>query len=209
MQVLSPDCRIGSQAIYGRMGYAHYHVPMISDIAPTFRTAVQADVDAVVALVESAYRGESGRRGWTTESHLLDGRRTDAELVVELLRAPDSALLLAMAGDVLLACCHIEKHGDSAYFGMFAVDPSRQGGGLGRQLLAEAERFAQETWHCRAMHMKVIDLRSELMAWYERRGYRRTGEYSPFPYGNERFGIPLRDDLRFELMIKHFSGTTP
>jgi GNAT superfamily N-acetyltransferase len=118
-------------------------------------------------------------------------------------------MLLALVDDALLACCHIEKHGDSAYFGMFAVDPSRQGGGLGRQVLAEAERFARKTWHCRAMHMKVIDVRSELIAWYERRGYQRTGQYSPFPYGNERFGVPLRDDLRFELMIKDFTGMTP
>lgn len=182
---------------------------MIPDTSPIFRAAGQADVAAVVALVESAYRGDSGRRGWTTESDLLEGRRTDAELVAELLLSPDSAVLLAAVDEVLLACCHIERHGDSAYFGMFAVDPSRQGGGVGRKLLAEAERFARESWQCRAMHMKVIDVRNELMAWYERRGYRRTGEYSPFPYGDERFGIPLRDDLRFELMIKDFAGATP
>jgi ribosomal protein S18 acetylase RimI-like enzyme len=178
---------------------------MISDLSLVFRTATSADVDAIVALVESAYRGESGRRGWTTESHLLDGRRTDELLVAGLLTSPDSAMLLAHVGGELLACCHLEKHGDSAYFGMFAVDPLRQNSGLGKQVLAEAERFAREVWQCVAMHMKVIDARSELIAWYERRGYRRTGEYSPFPYGDERVGIPRRDDLRFELMIKNFS----
>ncbi|GAB2567111.1 GNAT family N-acetyltransferase [Dyella jejuensis] len=179
---------------------------MTSDIAPVFRAAVAADIAAIVALVESAYRGEAGRRGWTTESDLLDGRRTDAESVAELLGSPDSAVLLALVDDTMLACCHLQRHGDSAYFGMFAVDPARQGGGLGRQVLAEAERFAREAWRCRAMHMKVIDLRSELIAWYERRGYRRTGDYSPFPYGDERFGIPRRDDLRFERMVKDFPG---
>jgi GNAT superfamily N-acetyltransferase len=179
---------------------------MISDISPVFRAADQVDVAAVVALVESAYRGESGRRGWTTESDLLDGRRTDAELVAELLIKPDSMVLLAAIDGVLRACCHIERQEDSAYFGMFAVDPAWQGSGLGRQVLAEAERIARETWGCRAIHMTVIELRSELIAWYERRGYRRTGQYKPFPYGDERFGIPRRDDLRFELLIKDFPG---
>jgi GNAT superfamily N-acetyltransferase len=179
-------------------------------IAPVFRAAGHADVDAVVALVESAYRGESGRRGWTTESDLLDGRRTNAELVAPLLVSPDDGLiLLAIVDGNLRACCHIERHDDSAYFGMFAVDPSWQGSGLGKRVLAEAERFARETWHCRAMHMAVIDLRSELIAWYERRGYRRTGEYKAFPYGDERVGIPRRDDLRFEVLIKEFSGVMP
>jgi GNAT superfamily N-acetyltransferase len=179
---------------------------MIADTVPVFRVAAQADVPAIVALVESAYRGESGRRGWTTESDLLDGRRTDEELVAQLFVSPDSVILLASIDRALRACCHIERHGDHAYFGMFAVDPPWQGSGLGKLLLAEAERLAHETWRCTAMHMSVIDVRAELIAWYERRGYRRTGQYKPFPYGDERVGIPLRDDLRFELLIKELSG---
>jgi ribosomal protein S18 acetylase RimI-like enzyme len=181
---------------------------MTAETTTVFRLAASTDVDAIVALVESAYRGESGMRGWTTESHLLDGRRTDAGLVAELLDVPGSAVLLALEGGALLACCHIEKHDHSAYFGMFAVDPLRQNAGLGKQMLVEAERHAREAWQCSAMHMKVIDARGELIAWYERRGYRRTGEYSPFPYGDERVGIPRRDDLRFELMIKQFPEVT-
>jgi GNAT superfamily N-acetyltransferase len=169
---------------------------------PIFRKAVEADIDAIVALVHSAYRGDTSRQGWTTEADLLDGQRTDRADVAQVLAAPDSAVLLAHVDDELLACCHVERHGEAAYFGMFAVHPPRQGGGLGRQVLEEAERYARQTWRCRAMHMKVIDLRGDLMAWYERRGYRRTGEYSPFPYGDERFGIPRRDDLKFELMVK-------
>jgi GNAT superfamily N-acetyltransferase len=176
---------------------------MITTVAPLFRQAADTDVDTIVALVETAYRGDSGRRGWTTESDLLDGQRTNVELVAELLVQPDSTVLLASIGGVLRACCHIERQGSSAYFGMFAVDPAWQGSGLGRQLLAEAERMARETWRCGAMHMTVIDVRNELIAWYERRGYRRTGEYNPFPYVDERFGIPRRDDLRFELMVKN------
>jgi GNAT superfamily N-acetyltransferase len=172
---------------------------------PRFRPAVMADVPAIVALVESAYRGDSGRRGWTTESDLLDGRRTDVAGVAALLDQPHGMVLLAERGGVLLASCHIERQGDSGYFGMFAVDPLQQGDGLGKAVLAEAERIARETWGCRTMHMTVIVQRAELIAFYERRGYRRTGEYQPFPYGDERFGIPRRDDLRFEVLRKEFA----
>jgi ribosomal protein S18 acetylase RimI-like enzyme len=176
---------------------------------PIFRQADASDVDAIVALVESAYRGDSGRRGWTTESDLLDGRRTDAALVAELLVSSDSMVLLAAVDGVLRACCHIERHGESAYFGMFAVDPLYQGSGIGKSVLAEAERVTRDHWRCRAIHMTVIDVRRELIAWYERRGYRRTGEYKAFPYGDERFGIPRRDDLRFELLIKQLAEAAP
>jgi ribosomal protein S18 acetylase RimI-like enzyme len=167
-----------------------------------FRPARTADVPAIVALVESAYRGESGRRGWTTESHLLDGQRTDAADVTTLIARPGSRVLMAEGDGRLKASCHIERRGTGAYFGMFAVDPGEQGGGIGKRVLLEAERIARDEWHCRVISMTVIVQRAELIAWYERRGYRRTGESEPFPYGNERFGIPRRDDLRFELLRK-------
>ncbi|MGN2252440.1 GNAT family N-acetyltransferase [Frateuria sp. GZRe12] len=172
----------------------------------TFRAATEADVPAIVALVESAYRGDSGRRGWTTESDLLDGQRTDAVDVADAVARPDSRILLLERDGRLLASCHLERKGEAAYFGMFAVDPAQQAGGLGKQLLGEAERLARKDWGCRLMEMTVIVQRAELIAWYERRGYRRTGSYKPFPYGQERFGIPRRDDLRFELLVKELAG---
>ncbi len=175
---------------------------------PVFRPALAADVPAIVALVESAYRGDSGRLGWTTESDLLDGRRTNVEGVAELLVQADSVVLLAERDGELLACCHVERQGEAGYFGMFAVNPLLQNGGIGKALLAEAERHARERWQCLAMRMTVIEQRAELIAWYERRGYQRTGEYRPFPYGDERFGIPRRDDLRFEWLVKTLSGGT-
>jgi ribosomal protein S18 acetylase RimI-like enzyme len=173
---------------------------------PTFRAATEADIPAIVALVESAYRGDSGRRGWTTESDLLDGQRTDAADVAGAMSRHDSRILLLERDSQLLASCHLERKGEAAYFGMFAVDPARQAGGLGKQLLGEAERLACEDWGCRRMEMTVIVQREELIAWYERRGYRRTGNYKPFPYGQERFGIPRRDDLRFEVLVKELAG---
>jgi len=167
-----------------------------------FRAAGSSDITAIVALVESAYRGESGQRGWTTETHLLDGRRTDAESVVELIDRVGSQVLLAERDGELVACCHIEQQGESGYFGMFAVNPEQQRVGLGRAVLAEAERIARDVWRVGFMRMSVIEQRAELIAWYERRGYQLTGETRPFPYGQPRFGIPRRDDLRFVWMSK-------
>jgi GNAT superfamily N-acetyltransferase len=168
----------------------------------TFRTACPADAPAVVALVESAYRGDSSRVGWTTEADLLHGQRTDLQGVTEVITAPAGRLVVAERDGGLLACCQLERRGSAAYFGMFAVRPDQQGGGVGRAMLAEAERVAVEEWGSSRMEMTVIVQREELTAWYERRGYRRTGITSPFPYGDERFGVPQRPDLRFEKLVK-------
>ena len=187
---------------------ADYHLPMNAPTPILFRTATVSDVASIVALVQSAYRGESGLRGWTTESHLLDGQRTDAEDVSALIGGSDSRVLLVDTDGRLHASCHVEREGESAYFGMFAVDPNGQRQGLGKQMLAEAERIARDEWHCRFMRMTVIEQRAELIAWYQRRGYQRSGEFKPFPYGDERFGIPRRDDLRFEVLIKALGETS-
>ncbi|MDX6741085.1 GNAT family N-acetyltransferase [Actinocorallia sp. A-T 12471] len=168
----------------------------------TFREAGQDDVARIVALVESAYRGDSSRTGWTTEADLLDGQRTDPEAVRALLTADGSLVLLAERDGSLVACCHLERRGETAYFGMFAVSPAEQNSGLGRTVLAEAERVARARWAAREMQMTVITLRTELVAWYERRGYRATGEIRPFPYADERFGRPRRDDLDFSVLVK-------
>jgi len=167
-----------------------------------FHTATASDIDALVPLVESAYRGEASRVGWTTEADLLDGQRIDPQGLAETLARPDSRVVLAESGGALLGCAHVERQGDHAYFGMFSVRPNLQGAGVGNALLAECERVAREDWRCAKMRMTVISLRDELIAWYERRGYRRTGEFRPFPYGDARFGVPKRDDLRFEWLEK-------
>ncbi len=170
----------------------------------TFRAAALQDIPAVVALVESAYRGDASRAGWTTEADFLEGQRIDQEGVTSDIEDPHGRVLLAEAADGsgLLACCHLQQQGELCYFGMFSVRPTQQGTGLGKQMMAEAERIAREDWRCTHMQMTVIDIRDELIGFYERRGYVRTGVHKPFPYGDERFGIPLRADLRFEVLEK-------
>lgn len=167
-----------------------------------FRGATEADVPHIVALIESAYRGDSSRAGWTTEADLLHGQRTDPEMVASLVTASGGALLVAMSEGSIVACCQLENRGDGAYFGLFAVSPAAQGGGLGKQVIAYAERYAAAQWSCRRMEMTVLRQRTDLIAFYERRGYHDTGIRSPFPYGDARFGIPQRDDLEFTLLDK-------
>jgi GNAT superfamily N-acetyltransferase len=122
--------------------------------------------------------------------------------VLEVIKGPQSRLVAVERDGLMVACCQLERRGDSAYFGMFAVRPALQGAGLGKAIIAEAERCAREEWGAREMQMTVISVREDLIAWYERRGYRRTGKTSPFPYGDERFGIPQRADLEFEVLVK-------
>ncbi|MCX7557358.1 GNAT family N-acetyltransferase [Xanthomonadaceae bacterium JHOS43] len=171
-----------------------------SDIV--LRDARHEDIPAIVALVESAYRGDVSRQGWTTEADLLDGQRIAPEVLQADIEREFSRVLLGLRAGQIVACAHVAIQDGQGYFGMFAVRPDGQGGGVGKVVLSEAERIVREEWHVSRMRMAVIDLREELIAFYERRGYRRTGEKKPFPYGDARFGKPLRDDLRFDVLEK-------
>jgi ribosomal protein S18 acetylase RimI-like enzyme len=172
----------------------------VSDIR--FRDATDDDVPALVALVTSAYRGDVSRQGWTTEADLLDGPRIAPEVLLRDIARARSRVVVAERAGALLACAHVAEEDGAGYFGMFSVRPDLQGAGLGKRLLAETERIAREDWGLPAMRMTVIDLRDELIAFYERRGYQRTGIHKAFPYGDPRYGIPRRDDLRFEVLEK-------
>ena len=167
----------------------------------TFRRAGAADVDRIVALVNSAYRGESSRQGWTTEADLLDGQRTHHNEVLRLIAAENSLILLGFRGAELVGCVHLEKVGDSAYFGMFAIRPGLQGQGIGKQVMRMAEDLARREWGVDKMLMTVITLRPELIAFYERREYRRTGELRPFPEMPE-LGSPRVAGLQLEVLAK-------
>ncbi|MFI5346278.1 MAG: GNAT family N-acetyltransferase [Elusimicrobiota bacterium] len=168
-----------------------------------FRTAAAPDADVLVALVNSGYRGESSKKGWTTEADLLGGQRTDADKIREMIAAKDSRVELAFneAGD-LLACVHLKKEKDgSCYLGMLTVDPNRQAGGIGKSLMAHSEELAR-AWGCIRMRMTVISVRSELIAYYERRGYAKTGATEPFPENDPRFGLPKVRGLMFVELVK-------
>jgi ribosomal protein S18 acetylase RimI-like enzyme len=170
--------------------------------AMQFRRATLADVPAVVALVESAYRGDSSRAGWTTEADFLGGQRTDPDDVRACIEGARSVVLLGEQAGELVVCANVAIEDGAGYFGMFSVRPTLQGGGIGKRMLEEAERVVRDEWRLPAMRMTVIDIRDELIAFYERRGYVRTGIKKPFPYGDPRFGLPKRTDLRFEVLEK-------
>ncbi|MGY8563834.1 GNAT family N-acetyltransferase [Paracidovorax citrulli] len=168
----------------------------------TYRAATLADIPALITLVTSAYRGDASRAGWTTEADILDGARIDAVGLQADIERERSTVLLAERDGQLVACAHVADDHGKGYFGMFSVDPAQQGGGIGKQVMDAAEAHAAREWGVPVMQMTVIDIRDELIAFYERRGYQRTGIKKPFPYGDERFGIPKRDDLRFEILEK-------
>lgn len=172
-----------------------------------FRSALPADAPALVALVNSGYRGESSKKGWTTEADILGGQRTDLEKMREMIGARGSRVELALAGDgALLGCVHLRKEADgSCYLGMLTVDPGRQAGGVGKLIMAESERIAR-AWGCSRMRMTVISVRSELIAYYERRGYAKTGVTEPFPENDPRFGLPKVRGLMFAELAKSLDG---
>jgi len=169
----------------------------------SFRPAALSDVPALHALVERAYRGDEARMGWSHEADLLGGQRTDAQGLVDIVEDRDRVILLAHEGDSLVGCVMLARQADgSAYLGLLSVDPGRQAGGLGRLLLEVAEGHAATQFRADRIEMTVIRQRPELIAWYERRGYRLTGATAAFPLADERFGLPKRDDLEFVILAK-------
>lgn len=152
-------------------------------------TATPADADRLARHVNAAYRGDTARQGWTTEADLLDGQRTDEAGMAEMLAQPGTAMLLAQnEASELLGSFYAQLKGDVVYLGMLAVAPSEQTQGVGRFLLEAAENYGRQHG-CTLSRMTVISVRTELIAYYERRGYHLTGATEPFPT-DPRFGIP-------------------
>jgi ribosomal protein S18 acetylase RimI-like enzyme len=164
--------------------------------------ATDGDLDEVAVLVNRAYRADEG---WTNEASYLGGQRTSMEtLRADLATAPEAVLLTLRDGrdGPLLGVVWLEPAGEDAWrLGMLSVRPDLQDRKLGRRLLEDAEAFAIARG-ARRIRMTVIAIRDTLIAWYERRGYRATGEREPFPYEDQRFGLPNRDDLDFVVLEK-------
>jgi predicted N-acetyltransferase YhbS len=169
---------------------------------PEVVEAGPADVAAVVEVVEAAYR-DPDRPGWTTEAHLVAGRRTDAGEVAADLADPAVSLLVIREGGRVVGCCRVVHHGPVADLGLLAVAPERQAGGLGRALVAEGERRAADRgaeW----VLLHLLEGRPEILAWYGRLGYRPTGEHARFPEGDGR--RLRRPGLRFVVLDKALGG---
>ncbi|KAF6821993.1 hypothetical protein CMUS01_11263 [Colletotrichum musicola] len=189
-------------------------VPAPRQTPLSIRPAAPSDVPVLLPLIRSAYRGEKSRKGWTTEADLLADQRIDEEGLLAKITEPEGVVLMVTEESTVIdekeatpppiSCCEVLRRGggEAAYFGLFAVDPDRQAGGVGRRVLEHAERFAKERWGVRRMEMWVIWPRKELISWYERRGYRVTGKREEFPYEGLVDGQALRDDLWFQVLEK-------
>jgi ribosomal protein S18 acetylase RimI-like enzyme len=155
----------------------------------TITAATLNDLPRLSALVNRAYRGDSSRQGWTTEADLLDGQRTDEAMLREQIEAPGARLLLYHdAGGALLGCVYLQHLSDALYLGMLTVEPTAQGQGIGKRLLGAADALALAL-RVPCIRITVISARHDLLAWYERHGFRRTGREEPF-HTDPRFGLP-------------------
>ncbi len=162
--------------------------------------AVVEDAPELNTLVNSAYRGDSSRQGWTTEADLLDGTRIDANGIAELIQTQGTTLLKYVEAGEILGCVELKKNEGKLYLGMLTVRPNLQGKGIGKELLKAAEAEGKKQ-SCASIFMTVISVRKELIDWYVRHGYQLTGEHKPFAFTDPRFGQP-KMKLEFVVLEK-------
>jgi ribosomal protein S18 acetylase RimI-like enzyme len=155
------------------------------------RPATSKDISALNKLINSAYRGESSKKGWTTEANILGGIRTSEESLRETIDTKGTTILIDYIDQELVACIQLVEKGEVLYVGMLTVKPDLQNAGLGKKLLKAAEEFAISK-RISKLEMTVISDRTELISWYERHGYAKTGETRPFPMGDPKFGEPKK-----------------
>ena len=166
----------------------------------SFVPARADDAPLIADLVNCAYHGDKHNPGWTSEGHLFDGRRTDDAEIRGLLAERESTFLLCVRASEVIGSVHVKNLGAAAYLGMLVVKPGLQGAGTGKRLMAAAEDLARRTWGSRRISISVINRRPELIAFYERRGYRRTGQSKRLPA--EAPGTPRFPDIELVVMEK-------
>jgi ribosomal protein S18 acetylase RimI-like enzyme len=173
-------------------------------MAVIIEPATKADAVELDVLVNSAYRGDSSRQGWTTEADLLEGTRTDAAAIAELIQIPGTTLLKYVEDGQILGCVELREEKHKLYLGMLTVRPYLQGKGIGKKLLEAAEDEAQKK-DITSIFMTVISVRQELIDWYVRHGYVATGERKPFAFSDPRFGQP-KQKLEFIVLEKKLNS---
>lgn len=163
--------------------------------------ASDKDVSELCALVNSAYRGDTSRVGWTTEANLLDGIRINEKTLSQYFHEKDSIILKCTdEGEKILGCVYLKKENEHLYLGMLTVEPHLQNKGIGKLLLAASDEKAREM-NCNSIVMTVITQRHELIDWYKRHGFFETGVKQPFPI-DEKFG-KQRFPLEFLILQKN------
>lgn len=165
-------------------------------------TAVSDDADEITMLVNSVYRGENSKKGWTTEAHFLDGIRTTSENIKEIIDNKNNVILTFALNNKIIGCVHLEKIEDACWLGMLSVDVNYQTNGLGKFIIEKSEDYSVKNFGCTEMKMKVIGIRDELINYYFRRGYVLTGEMENFKISKDVFGKPNQADLYFKILKK-------
>lgn len=173
--------------------------------APQLRLATIDDAPQVQQLVQAAFRAPDGREGWTADMELGNRFRIEVEQVAATITRADGVVLMTTVAGNLVASVEVVKRSDGhARLSMLSVDQRYQSNGLGRQVLEYAEDYCRRTWSATAMELNALSTRQNLISWYQRRGYRETGETSPFP--REEFSdLDLPEDLCFVEMEKDLS----
>lgn len=167
-----------------------------------FRKAELDDIEKINDLVNSAYRGESSKQGWTTEATILDGQRSDIQEIKDIILDNNQVIILCLNEQTIIGTVVIQNKSDCAYLGMLTVKPNLQGAEIGKKLLKAAENYVIKEWRLKLIEMTVIRQRTELIDWYNRRGYLSTDETRPFPYDDPSFGLPKIMDLEFVVLKK-------
>ncbi len=162
--------------------------------------ATPEDVPSLITLLNSAYRGQAAKKGWTHEADLIEGEeRMDAATLLQMMQDPNAVIVKYVSGKEIIGCVYLQKQGEALYLGMLSVSPGLQAQGIGKQLLAYAEGIAKEK-QCSKIEMRVISKRHELIQWYERHGYQDSGKRIPFD-AKPKFGVP-REPVEFMIMVK-------